>query len=73
MIKAKVANPDSRGSTAYSVVLIIVNVLFFLSVWWNAWAMMSAAFSRRHIQVFPQDPNYLLVAHSSMGKDRYTD
>ncbi|CAM9140361.1 unnamed protein product [Ectocarpus sp. 12 AP-2014] len=50
MIKANVASPDSRGSEVYSVVLIIVNVLFFLSIFWNTWAAAKASFSRRHVQ-----------------------
>lgn len=51
VIKAGVASKDSSGSAAYSVALIIVNVLFFLSIWWNAWATAKATFSRRHAQV----------------------
>lgn len=51
MIKAEVANPDSRGSTTYSVVLITVNVLFFLSIWWNAFATIKAVFSTTNVQV----------------------
>ncbi|CAM9940108.1 unnamed protein product [Ectocarpus sp. 4 AP-2014] len=50
MIKANVASPDSRGSAVYSVVLIVVNVLFFLSIFWNTWAAAKASFSRRHVQ-----------------------
>lgn len=51
VIKAGVASKDSSGSAAYSVALIIVNVLFFLSIWGNAWATAKATFSRRHAQV----------------------
>lgn len=51
VIKAGVASKDSTGSAAYSVALIIVNVLFFLSIWGNAWATAKATFSRRHAQV----------------------
>ncbi|CBJ26634.1 hypothetical protein Esi_0040_0002 [Ectocarpus siliculosus] len=50
MIKANVASPDSRGCEVYSVVLIIVNVLFFLSIFWNTLAAAKASFSRRHVQ-----------------------
>ncbi|CAN0485487.1 unnamed protein product, partial [Ectocarpus sp. 12 AP-2014] len=55
MIKANVASPDSRGSEVYSVVLIIVNVLFFLSIFWNTWAAAKASFSRRHDMVLGVD------------------
>lgn len=51
VIKAGVANKDSSGSAAYSVALVIVNIMFFLSIWWNAWATAKATFSRRHAQV----------------------
>ncbi|CAN0058299.1 unnamed protein product [Scytosiphon promiscuus] len=50
MIKAEVADEDSRGSAVYSVVLIVVNILFFLSIFWNTWAAAKASFSRRHVQ-----------------------
>ncbi|CAM9462085.1 unnamed protein product, partial [Ectocarpus sp. 12 AP-2014] len=50
MIKANVASPDSRGCEVYSIVLIIVNVLFFLSIFGNTWAAAKASFSRRHVQ-----------------------
>ncbi|CAM9503472.1 unnamed protein product, partial [Ectocarpus sp. 12 AP-2014] len=50
MIKANVASPDSRSSEVYAVVLIIVNVLFFLSIFWNTWASAKASVSRRHVQ-----------------------
>lgn len=51
MIKAEVASPTSRGSAVYSVVLIVVNVCFFLSIFCNTWAAAKASFSRRHVQV----------------------
>lgn len=51
VIKAGVASKDSSGSAAYSVVLIVVNVMFFLSIWWNAWTTAKATFSRSHAQV----------------------
>ncbi|CAM9959510.1 unnamed protein product [Hapterophycus canaliculatus] len=50
MIKAEVANEDSRGCAVYSVVLIVVNILFFLSIFWNSWAAAKATFSRRYVQ-----------------------
>ena len=51
VIKAEVADKNSAGSAIYSAVLIIVNVMFFLSIWWNTWATMKATFSRRGFQV----------------------
>ena len=51
MIKAEVTDGDSPSSAAYSVVLIMVNVMFFLSIWWNTWATVKALFSRRNVQV----------------------
>lgn len=51
VIKAEVADKNSAGSAIYSAVLIIVNVMFFLSIWWNSWATMKATFSRRGFQV----------------------
>lgn len=51
VIKAGVASKDSSGSAAYSVVLIVVNVMFFLSIWGNAWTTAKATFSRSHAQV----------------------
>ncbi|CAN0138387.1 unnamed protein product, partial [Pylaiella littoralis] len=50
MIKAEVASENSSGCAVYSVALIVVNVLFFLSVFWNAWATTKASFSRSHVQ-----------------------
>lgn len=54
MIKAEVADADSTESSIYSVVLIMVNIMFFLSIWWNTWATMKATFSRRGFQVWSQ-------------------
>lgn len=51
VIKAEVASKDSSGSAVYSMALVIVNVMFFLSIWWNAWMAAKATFSRRHAQV----------------------
>lgn len=45
MVKAEVAESDSNGSTLYAVALVIVNVLLFLSVFWNIWASTEAMFS----------------------------
>ena len=53
LIKAKVADVDSDGATAYSVGLIIVNIFFFLSIWGNTFATIKATFSRSHVQVCP--------------------
>ena len=51
MIKAEVADKDSTSSTIYAVALIMVNIMFFLSIWWNTWATIKATFSRRGFQV----------------------
>ena len=51
MIKAEVADKDSTGSFIYAVVLIMANIMFFLSIWWNAWATIKAMFSRGRFQV----------------------
>ena len=53
VIKAKVADADSDGATAYSVGLIIVNIFIFLSIWGNTFATIKATFSRSHVQVCP--------------------
>ncbi|CAM9095530.1 unnamed protein product, partial [Laminaria digitata] len=50
MIKAEVADENSAGSALYAVVLILVNIMFFLSIWWETWATMRATFSRRGFQ-----------------------
>ena len=50
MIKAEVADKDSTGSFIYAVVLIMA-IMFFLSIWWNAWATIKAMFSRGRFQV----------------------
>ena len=51
MIKAELASPDSNSATVYAVGLVIVNVCFFLSIWWNALATVRATFSGSHVQV----------------------
>lgn len=51
VIKAGVASKDSSGSAVYSVALIAVNVMLFVSIWWNAWTTANATFSRSHAQV----------------------
>lgn len=51
MIKAEVADEHSRSSAIYSIVLIMANVMFFLSIWANTWATIKTTFSRRGFQV----------------------
>lgn len=51
LITAGVADSDSKGSTTYAVLLITMNVLIFLSIWWNSWAAVKATFNRRYFQV----------------------
>ncbi|CBJ33129.1 asn/thr-rich large protein family protein [Ectocarpus siliculosus] len=50
VIKSGAADKDSSGSAAYSVALVIVNIMFFLSIWFNACATTKAMFSRSHAQ-----------------------
>ncbi|CAB1100084.1 unnamed protein product [Ectocarpus sp. CCAP 1310/34] len=52
---ANVASPCSRSCEVYSIVLIIVNVLFVLSIFGNTWAAAKASFSRRHDMVLGVD------------------
>lgn len=67
MIKAEVANPESNGSAVFAGVLIMVNVLFFLSIWWNTWTIIKATFSKGHVQVrllrFEGDTGRLTLRH----------
>ena len=51
MIKAELADVDSHHALVYSVGLIIANIFFVLSIWWNAFATIKATFSRSHVQV----------------------
>ncbi|CAM9587167.1 unnamed protein product [Ectocarpus fasciculatus] len=50
VIKSGAADKDSSGSAAYSVALVVVNIMFFLSIWWNACATAKAMVSRSHAQ-----------------------
>ncbi|CBJ32402.1 adhesin-like protein [Ectocarpus siliculosus] len=50
VIKSGAADKDSSGSAAYSVALVIVNIMFFLSIWFNACTTAKAMFSRSHAQ-----------------------
>ncbi|CAM9743708.1 unnamed protein product [Ectocarpus sp. 12 AP-2014] len=50
VIKSGAADQDSSGSAAYSVALVVVNIMFFLSIWWNACTTAKAMFSRSHAQ-----------------------
>ncbi|CAM9825704.1 unnamed protein product [Ectocarpus sp. 8 AP-2014] len=50
VIKSGAADKDSRSSAAYSMALVIVNIMFFLSIWFNACATAKAMFSRSHAQ-----------------------
>ncbi|CAM9452577.1 unnamed protein product [Choristocarpus tenellus] len=47
MIQAEVASPDSDSGIIYSVLLVLVNLLLVLSVWWQTWVTISAIFSRK--------------------------
>lgn len=46
LIKAGVADPDSKGSVAYAVALIAVDIFFVTWV-----TIIQAMFSQRHVQV----------------------
>eukprot|EP00752_Nemacystus_decipiens_P010943 g9725.t1 len=48
-IKAEVASPESSGSTAYSVVLVIANVCFFLAAFSNTWFVAKDAMAKRAV------------------------
>lgn len=50
-IKAEVASPTSSGSTVYSVVLVVVNALFFLAVFVNTWASTEDAVANHDMTV----------------------
>lgn len=51
MIKVGIADANSRTSTLFSVLLILINVLLFLSIWCNTWASIGALLSSRHVEV----------------------
>lgn len=51
MIKAGVSDRNNERTETLSVILIIVHVFFFLSIWWNSYASVTAMFSANHIQV----------------------
>lgn len=53
IIQVELADEESRNTAVYSVLLILVHVLFFLSICWNSWTTMKATFNRRHVQVWP--------------------
>ncbi|CAM9792189.1 unnamed protein product [Ascophyllum nodosum] len=50
MIEANVTESDSNDATVYSIVLIIVHILFGLSIWGNTLATIMATFSKKHVQ-----------------------
>ncbi|CAM9236456.1 unnamed protein product, partial [Sphacelaria rigidula] len=50
VIKVGIADANSRSSAIFSVMLILVNVLLFLSIWCNTWASIGVLFSSRHVQ-----------------------
>lgn len=51
MIKSNVADPHSGSSTVYSVALIAVHTMLFLSVWWNTWQASVAVLRNDNTQV----------------------
>lgn len=51
MIKAEVTSAESRSSFIFSVVLIMVHILFFFSIWGNAYVSVKFMFSRDNVQV----------------------
>ena len=59
-IKAEVASPTSSGSTVYSIVLVICNLLFFLAVFLNTWAATKEAVANKDVAVRNQ-PCVLVV------------
>lgn len=45
IIQAELADAESNGSAVYSVVLVMVHMLFILSIGWNSWVSTKAMFS----------------------------
>lgn len=56
LLEAEILEVDDAGSTTFSVALVTVHVLFFLSIWWNAYVSMRVMLSRSHVQVSPRSP-----------------
>ena len=50
-IKAGVTSPESSGSTAYSVVLVIANACFFLAAFSNTWFVAKDLIGKRDVTV----------------------
>ena len=50
-IKAGVTSPESGGSTAYSVVLVIANACFFLAAFSNTWFVAKDLIGKRDVTV----------------------
>lgn len=53
LLEAELLDAEESGSRAFSAALVIVHVLFFLSIWWNAYVSVKVMFSRSHVQVSP--------------------
>lgn len=51
MIKAGVAHPEDSSTEVFAVILVIVNICFFLSIWWNAYASARVMCSLSHVQM----------------------
>eukprot|EP00752_Nemacystus_decipiens_P007773 g6942.t1 len=46
---AEVASPTSSGSTVYSIVLVVCNLMFFSAVFMNAWAATKEAVANNDV------------------------
>lgn len=52
IIQVELLDKNSRCSTVFAVLLVMVHVLFVVSIGWNSWATTKASFSRGHFQVY---------------------
>ena len=60
-IKAEVASPTSSGSTVYSIVLVICNLMFFMAVFLNTWAATKEAVANKDVTVRAYPPAYEVI------------
>lgn len=51
MIEVEVTQAEGSSAQIYAVILIILNVLFFLSIWWNTFAKMYSTIKAKGIKV----------------------
>lgn len=51
ILHAELADAESSSSEVYSVVLVMIHVLFILSIGWNSWVTMKATLSGDDVKV----------------------